>query len=122
MADEVVKASPESLIKRLRENRKCKVAVGKFTFFCRRPSDKEFADWYRAGRREAEIYLYNVIGWEGVTENDVIGGGGSDHISFDIDLWHEWASDRPDFWEPIVKCVLGAYREHEKDMEAAEKK
>lgn len=110
------------LIKRLRENRKGKVTVGKFTFTYRRPTDREAAEWYRSGAKDADIYLNYVSDWGDVTEDDVIGGGGSDALAFDLGLWREWVVDRTDFWEPIVIAVIGAYREHQKSMEDAEKK
>lgn len=110
------------LINRIRENRKLKVSVDRFTFICRRPTDVEATQLYRDGASHAQIATDYVIGWSGVTEDDVVGGGGSDAIEFDRDLWAEWCADRTAFWKPISDAVLAAYAQHVKDLKAAEKK
>jgi hypothetical protein len=127
MADETKPAefaigkSPANLIKRLQENRKLKVKVGRFTFTCRRPTDLESAQWYRNGQNGADLFMNFVIDWDGVQEKDVMGGGGTDLLPFDLGLWQTWVVDRMDLWEPIANAIKDAYRDHQKDMEAIEK-
>lgn len=84
-----------------------------------------------------------VVGWEGVTEDDVVGGGGSDVVEFDVSLWHEWCADRKDFWgpcarhldgsgtpeereqckdcAPLTTAILDAYKDYAKEMDGAVK-
>lgn len=112
-------ASP--LIARMRKQRECRVQVGKFVFIARRPTDVEALALHHAGDGLSEIARKFVVGWEGVTEDDIVGGGGSDVIAFDPDIWADWCADRPSFWEPIGTCVLEAYQEHAKAVTDAGK-
>lgn len=137
------------LIKRIRKNREFKKKVGAFTFLCRRPTDQEAND-IKMGETFPNICQRFVIGWENVTENDVIGGGGTEPVEFDPVLWREWCADRKDFWSmckkhedelveavkqgkeppdndacqlcnPLPKAILDAYKTHTADMAAAAK-
>lgn len=109
------------LIRRIRKQRELKVTVGKFTFIARRPTDVEAVDLHRSGVSFADIAEKFVSGWEGITEDDVIGGGGSDVVEFSAELWREWCHDRPDFWEPIAAAVLQSYQLHAARLESEAK-
>lgn len=110
----------QALIDRIRKQRQFRKVVGGFTFICRRPTDQEAGEIDR-GATFCDIAQRFVVGWDGVTENDVAGGGGSDVLEFDALLWREWCADRKDFWSPLAQAVLDAYTEHAKDMDLAAK-
>lgn len=109
------------LIRRIRKQRELKVTVGKFVFIARRPTDVEAVELHRSSVTFADIAEKFVSGWENITEDDVLGGGGSDSVEFDADLWREWCHDRPDFWEPIASAVLESYRLHASRLETEAK-
>ena len=111
-----------ALITRLRKQRELKVVVGKFTFTARRPTDVEMIDIGRAGLQWQGMAERFVVDWENVTEDDIIGGGGSDKPAFSPELWAEWCADRPDFWEPIATALLDAYKGHAAQLADAAKK
>src|ERR1043166_7364319 len=100
------------LLAKIRAQRQLKVTVGKFTFLARRPTDVEIVKLTRDGAEWYEIAAGYVNGWEGVTENDLIGGGGSDAVRFDERVWREWCADRPELWQPIATAVMKAYDAH----------
>ena len=106
----------KELVAKLRKGRESKVTVGKWTFTVRRPTDVEAVALYRGGMAYAEIAQQYVSNWDGVTENDIVGGGTIDPIAFDPVLWREWCADRPDFWQPISEAALNAYQEHTKRL------
>lgn len=106
-----------ALLAQIRKRRESKVPVGKFTFLLRRPTDADMVDLAKRGAEYFEVASEFVIGWEGVTENDVIGGGGSDVLPFDSRLWREWCADRKDFWDPIGEAAVEAYNFHKKELE-----
>lgn len=109
------------LIARIRKSRETEVKIEKYTFIVRRPTDVEAVELSRGSAGPADVAQKHVIGWKGVTEDDVVGGGGSDPVAFDVDLWREWCSDRPAFWAPIAEAALKAYEAHAKDQETAAK-
>lgn len=109
----------QSLINQLRKARETKVPAGGFTFTVRRPTDTEFLEHREL--RVFEIAQEYVIGWEGVTEADIVKGGGEDPVPFNRDLWREWCADRPDLWEPLFEAVLTAYEQHAEARKAAAK-
>ena len=95
--------------------------MNKHTFISRRPTDVEALQLHRSEAEFHEIARDFVTGWDNVTENDIVGGGGSDAVAFDKELWNEWCNDRPDFWRPIASAVLDAYTLHSKRLQDAEK-
>ena len=111
----------KDLLARIRKNREQKIAIGTFTFVLRRPTDAEMVELHRGNVGPAEVAQRFVIGWEGVTENDVVGGGGSDPLVFDAALWREWCGDRMDFWTPLAEAAFEAYRAHAETLEVAAK-
>jgi hypothetical protein len=106
-----------ALIEKIRKQRELKITVGKFTFTARRPKDTEAIELGRADSAFSDIAERFVVGWDGVTENDVVNGGSLEPLPFDAELWAEWCADHPNFWGPISKAVLDAYRAHAEAME-----
>ena len=104
------------LIAKLRKAREFDVVIGRMTFTCRRPNDDDAVKWFNGGADLSDLTLRNVIGWSGVTEDDVIGNGSSDPVPFHIDLWKEWVADRSDFWQPIAEKLIDAYRAHDEKI------
>lgn len=102
----------KALIERIRKQRELKVKLDGRTFIARRPTDVEFVEINRAGASFSELGLKFVTGWEAVTEDYIVGGGGTDLVPFTTDLWSEVWGDRPELWEPISTAIVDAYREH----------
>lgn len=112
----------QDLLGALLKRREVKVKVGDRTFIARRFSDAEAAELDSKGLSTyVDLTKQFVIGWEGVTINDVIGDGTMDPAPFSPSLWREWVADQPDIWEPVAKALLAAYKEHNGAREAAAK-
>lgn len=109
------------LVARIRKQREFKIKVGRFTFVARRPTQKEFLDLARGNVNFSDIAAEYVVDWDGITEDDVVGGGGSDKVKFDPRVWREWVADRSDFWEPIAQPILDAYTEYQKHIDELSK-
>lgn len=113
----------EDIAAKLRKNRELKITVGKFTFTARRPTDMEtlpiFRDFKEAGDDKSKqleiagaVARDYVIGWEGMTEEDLIGGGGADPVPFSAETWREWSVDHRDMWQAITVAIFDAYQQH----------
>lgn len=100
------------LLAKIKEQRRFKVTVEKYSFTVRRPTDVEVVKLTRDGSDFFDIAAEYVSDWAGVTEDDLVGGGGSDAVKFDARVWREWCADRPEFWMPIATAVLKAYDAH----------
>lgn len=110
------------LIARLRKQREGRVTLGPFTVTFRRPTDVEMVAIGRGGLDWSVLARDHVVGWEGVTDGAIAGGGGTNVVAFDAALWREWCADRPDFWAPIGQAVLEAYTLHQAALGEAAKK
>ena len=103
------------LIDKIRQARQRSVQCEKYTFTIRRPTNLEMLKL--RGRAEQETLLRQfVIGWSGVTELDIYGGGSGDPAPFDPELFIEWIADRPQYWEPITQAIVDAYQQHEQQL------
>jgi hypothetical protein len=111
----------QSIAARMRKNRELKVTIGKFTFTCRRPTDVEAAAIYRNNESYAEVTRQFVIGWDNVTEDDLVGGGTQTLVPFERDAWNEWCPDHPEFWPVIANAILDAYKLHRDREDEARK-
>jgi hypothetical protein len=109
------------IVNRLRKNRELKVTVGKFTFICMRPTAEEMVEFYQKSTSNSEITRRSVIGWDGVTEDDIVGGGVQTPLPFDAGVWAEWCADRSDFWPVITNRLLDAYKQHAAQIKDAGK-
>ncbi len=103
----------KQLVEALRKKREVRIVVGTRTFIAMRPTDLEMLGFNRAtGDEQVRRALEFVIGWEGVTEDDIIGGALMDPVKFDRELWMAWACDHSEVWEPIARTIFEAYNEH----------
>lgn len=110
------------LAKVLRKQREFPVKIGKFTFTVRRPTDVEAIEIHTKAMDFSQLAQAYVVGWDGVTEDDIRGGGGSTVASpFDLEDWREWCADRPDFWQPIGNALWEKYSQHIQKAEAVAK-
>lgn len=109
------------LIARLRKQREFRVSIGRHVFIGLRPTDVEAIALHRANAEPSDIAAQLIVGWEKVTEDDIVGGGGTDPIPFDRELWAAWCADRPDFWGAIAEAALDAYKLHAEALDAAAK-
>lgn len=112
----------QGLLARIHKNRELKITVGRFVFTARRPTVIEAGRMREAGRDgPADLAADHVVDWSGVTEDDLVGGGGTDQVPFDERLWREWCADRPDLWQPISGAVLEAFATYAKAQKEAPK-
>lgn len=110
---------PSALIDKIRRAREQRVPVGAHTFVVRRPTDLEMIRLQQSV--SAEAMLQFVVGWEGVTEGDVVNGGGPHPLPFDADVCAEWLADRMDLFGPVVAAITTAYQAHQRAQDAAVK-
>lgn len=108
-----------SLVEKIRKSREQHVPVGKYTFIVRRPTDMEMLE-FRLDRRPIALLRF-VIGWEGVTEGDIIPGGDPHPAPFEADACAEWLSDRMDLFGPVSEAVIAAYEAHRRTQDEAAK-
>lgn len=108
-----------SLADKIRKAREIRVPVGGYTFTVRRPTDVEIIEL--RGTIPITRLLPYIIGWEGVTEGDIIPGGDPHPLAFDAEACAEWLSDRPDLLGPLVEAIMDAYRQHVQRLEEAAK-
>jgi len=109
------------LLQRIRKARESTVKVDKFVFTIRRPTDAEAANVFSSGPSVVDIAKDYTVGWSNVKDSDLVPSGGSDDVKFDSELWGEWVSDRPDFWEPIFNAIVGVYTRHQDELEKSGK-
>lgn len=115
---------------KLTKYRQQRVPVGGYTFVVLRPTELQMAE-IRAGlpmgsKQLAGLALQRallgfVVGWEGVTEGDVLPGGMPHPLEFDADLCAEWLSDRLDLLVPLAEAVIDLVRKRREDAEARAK-
>lgn len=108
------------LIQQVRKQRELKIPLtDKLTITARRPTDLQWAEISTSGRYFDLGKL--VVGWDGFTENDIIGGGGSDPVAFDSELWLEFFEDHSEYWEKVAKSLMDAYKLHADTVRKTEK-
>ena len=91
-----------SLADTLRRQRESWIEAGGFRFQVRRPRDLDLMRWRQEGGN-AGVALHSVVGWEGVTQGDVLGGAQDDTpAEFSAELAQEWLGDRLD----LLQCSL----------------
>jgi hypothetical protein len=112
----------QHLIEKLKKSRETSIAAGGFTFTVRRPTDLEVVELRQVDIRQGDILSRFVVGWDGVTEMDIIPGGDGAPVPFESELFMAWVEDRPDLWAPLTNAALSAYDAHQKAAEAALKK
>jgi len=106
-----------ALVEKIRRAREQRVTVGRHVFVIRRPTDVEML---RLGQSRApEAVLAHVVGWEGVTEGDIINGGDPHPLPFDADVCTEWLQDRMDLFGPVTEAIFKAFADHRAAQDAA---
>lgn len=109
------------LLQQLRKQREVKVQLtDKLSVTAQRPTDLQMTQ-LRIDGKFGDLGQKYVIGWEGFLENDIVGGGGTDRVAFDQELWADWYADHPEFWEKIAMAVVDSYNAHAKVTEEAAK-
>jgi hypothetical protein len=111
----------KELAEKIRKRREFPLVVGKWRLTLKRPTDVEMGAVWKEEVSDGEVARRFVVGWDGMTEDDVYGGGGTDAVPFTSECWSEVVADRLELWKPIVTAILEAYAKHRKDMEASEK-
>jgi hypothetical protein len=98
--------------------RQSSLPIGKHTVTIRRPSPWDVVQAQAGGRRlNIEWAAGFVVGWD-LIESDLLPGGDPEPVAFDADIFLSWLKDNPEFWQPLVKGVTGAYRTYEEALEA----
>jgi hypothetical protein len=52
----------------------------------------------------------------------LIPGGDPREVPFDADLWREWCTDHPEFWQPLSSAILDSYQHYRKSQDETKKK
>lgn len=107
------------LAEKIRKSRETLVEVDKYKFTVRRPTDLDMLE-FRNGITPRALIQY-VIGWDGVTEGDLLRGGDPHPLAFDPEACAEWLADRPDLFGQLVNRILESYQAHTEALEAARK-
>ena len=111
-----------TLIQRLREQRESwvEVSAGKRVKI-RRPAEAHMVRLQHG--ITADILREHVVGWEGITEADLLGAavGSSDPAPFSADLFVEIAQDRTEWLRRVEEEIVSAVMRHLEAREAAAK-
>lgn len=109
----------KQLIEKLRKGRQVRIevdkpsGVGRFVFVATRPTDLDMVGIQELDKQaQTRRGLEFVVGWEGVTEDDIVGGGGTDAVAFTPELWMTWIADRAGLWAPIGDAIFEAFFAH----------
>ena len=108
------------LADKIRKSRESQVQAGGFSFTIRRPTDMDMLEFNKV--KTTAFLIKFVVGWDGVTELDLIPGGDGHPAHFDEDACAEWFADRPDLMVPVVNAIVEAYQSHKSKVGEAEKK
>jgi hypothetical protein len=111
-----------SLIEKIRKARQTRVTVDGKTFIVRRPTDKEAYAMSYSKSEQMDLLENFVIGWEGITELDLISGGDAVPVEFDRELFIEWIADKPQYWADLTAAITKEYTSHAEKLVEAEKK
>jgi hypothetical protein len=111
-----------SLIEKIRKARQTRVTVYGKTFIVRRPTDKEAYAMSASKSEQMDLLENFVIGWEGITELDLIPSGDAIPVEFDHDLFVEWVADQPKYWGELTAAITKEYTTHAEKLVEAEKK
>lgn len=107
---------------KIRKAREFSIELEGWKLKMRRPTDAEAAGILRTGKQDfLKVAADYVIGWEDVTEAEIVASGGSDPIPFDRDAWAEIVADRPELWQPINDAVIERWSQHDKARGARSK-
>lgn len=65
-----------------------------------------------------ELVKQCVVGWRGITEADLVPGGGAAAPAFEAATWAAFIEDRPDLWGPLSDAIWAMVGERERELEA----
>lgn len=107
--------SDETLLRRMRAQRESLVVLDddtkpddkKIKIRIRRPPVLWLSNWRREGQNDMQLLLECVIGWENMTEYDLLGNDGSkeDEPEFNVIVAVEWLADRPEHAVAVSKAL-----------------
>lgn len=106
-----------ALADKIRRTRESKVTVGDHVFIIRRPTELQWAE--EAETLDARALLKYVVGWEGITEMDMMPGGAAHPVEFSEQAAYEWLSDRLDILMPLATAIVENFARH---LEAKDKR
>lgn len=109
-----------TLLEKLRARRETWVQAGKFEFKLRRPTRLEIQKMPKE-HLITDVIVAFVCDWKNVTEDDLVGGGGSTVMPFDVEVWQDWIADRYDLWPPIIAALNKSLTEYSEQQEALAK-
>ena len=104
--------------KAARARREQWIEVGARKYLIRRPRDAESIEWIQSGKWD--LALNSVVGWEGVTSDDICGDGSPDPVPFNDEDRDEWLLDHIEDLSEImvkVKDMILAKREVDEEQE-----
>jgi len=107
-----------ALLQKMLKARERRVTVGAHTFVVRRPTPLEYEEKMRGGNVARSILDF-IVGWEGVTEGDLVSGGDPHPLAFDQAACAEWVSDRPDIFEAIAKAIVDGFSDRIASLESS---
>ena len=100
-------------------SRRSWVESGKHRFQIQRPTMLDVVKSGRDGEQlTIEFAAGFVVGWDQVTEADLIPGGDPEPVAFDPAIFKVWIAEQPALWRPISEGIAAAYRAHEERTEA----
>ena len=108
-----------ALIDKMRRAREQRVTAGNHTFVIRRPTELEMLRFQQD--RSPEKLMSFVVGWDGVTEGDILSGGDPHQLPFDQSVLVEWLADRLDLFGPVTSAIISAYELHARTKDEAVK-
>lgn len=100
-----------ALADKLRRARELRIPCGTFTLIALRPTPLEHQERIRNGNPARGILSF-VVGWEGVTEADLIQNGDPHPLQFDSEACVEWLSDRPDLFAKVAESLVDEFKRH----------
>lgn len=109
-----------ALIDKIRAARETRVDIAGHTFTIRRPTEMDMVEW-RLGGANRSALVSHVVGWDKVTEMDIIPGGDPHPLPFDGEVLAEWLRDRVDILAPLTEAVLDSFAAHKIAREEAAK-
>ena len=115
-----------ALAESIRRQREVRLPVGRFVFIVRRPTQLQM-DEIRgtlvggSNRAKARALFPFVVGWEGVTEGDLVNGAPAHPVPFDADACAEWLEDAPDVLPAVLNGIAQAFTDHQAKLESATK-
>lgn len=107
------------LSEKIRKSREKVIEVCGFLLTIRRPTDVQMMEY--SSRGKTTDLLQYVVGWEGVREMDLFVGGEGHPAQFDPESCAEWLTDNSEMFVTVINEIIGLYKDHKAELEAAEK-